>query len=68
MSHRRRRPSNRPSDNPREIAARAAERGVPEEQLQGPPARETLFLRPDREREVEDNDKQDDCTTIVRRP
>jgi Family of unknown function (DUF6335) len=36
--------------NGQEIAERSARRGVPEEQLQGPPARETTVMRDDRER------------------
>jgi hypothetical protein len=35
------------------IAERSARRGVPEEQLQGPPARETTLMRGDRERAAE---------------
>jgi hypothetical protein len=35
------------------IAERSARRGVPEEQLQGPPARETTLMRDDRERAAE---------------
>jgi Family of unknown function (DUF6335) len=35
------------------IAERSARRGVPEEQLQGPPARETTLMRGDRERATE---------------
>jgi len=45
---------NRP--NPKDgqaIAERSARRGVPEEDLQGPPARETTVMRDDRERAVE---------------
>lgn len=37
----------------RAIAERSARRDVPEEALQGPPARETTFIRDDRERAVE---------------
>ena len=40
--------------NPQEIADQAAARGVPEEDLQGPPARETVMLRSDTEREAEE--------------
>lgn len=42
--------------NPRpgpQIGERSARRGVPESTLQGPPARETVFMRDDRERRVE---------------
>jgi Family of unknown function (DUF6335) len=35
------------------IAAQSARRGVPEEELQGPPARETTLIRDDRERAAE---------------
>jgi hypothetical protein len=35
------------------IAERSARRGVPEEELQGPPARETTLMRGDRERAAE---------------
>lgn len=60
MSNRKRPSRNRSasdkstSDTPQEIAQRSAERGVPEEELQGPPARETLYIRSDREREAEE--------------
>ena len=40
--------------NPQEIADRSAARGVPEEELQGPPARETVMIRGDVEREAEE--------------
>jgi hypothetical protein len=36
-----------------DIAERSARRGVPEEELQGPPARETTLMRDDRERAAE---------------
>ena len=36
------------------IADRSARRGVPEEELQGPPARETTFIRSDPERREEE--------------
>jgi len=42
----------RPADG-QEIAERSARQGVPEEQLQGPPARETTLMRDDRERAAE---------------
>ena len=42
----------RPPKNPQEIADRSAARGVPEEQLQGPPAAETVILHSDTERET----------------
>ena len=45
--------ARRPRD-PQEIADRSAARGVPEEQLQGPPARETTVMRSNAEREVEE--------------
>ena len=41
-----------PTDG-QEIAERSARQGVPEEQLQGPPARETTLMRDDRERAAE---------------
>ena len=40
-------------DDPQMIAERARAQGVPEEDLQGPPARETIVIRDDREREAE---------------
>ena len=40
-------------DDPQAIAERARAQGVPEEDLQGPPARETIMIRDDREREAE---------------
>jgi len=43
----------RPPKDPQEIADRSAARGVPEEDLQGPPARETVLMHNDTEREVE---------------
>ena len=43
---------SRPKD-PQAIADESARRGVPEEQLQGPPARETTLLHDDRERAAE---------------
>jgi hypothetical protein len=48
----------RPQKNPQEIADRSAARGVPEEQLQGPPARETVMFRSDAEREAEADVRQ----------
>jgi hypothetical protein len=41
-------------DDPQAIAERSRARGVPEEELQGPPARETIMIRDDREREAEE--------------
>jgi Family of unknown function (DUF6335) len=41
-------------ENPQEIADRSAARGVPEEQLQGPPAAETILLHSDAEREAQE--------------
>lgn len=38
--------------SPQQIADESRARGVPEEELQGPPARETVHLRTDREREA----------------
>jgi len=38
-----------------EIAERSARRGVPESELQGPPAAETVIIRDDREREAEEH-------------
>ena len=43
-----------PPKDPQEIADRSAARGVPEEELQGPPARETIVMRSDTEREAEE--------------
>lgn len=43
----------KPAD-PQSIADRSRARGVPEEELQGPPARETTYLRGDRERQAEE--------------
>ena len=42
------------SDDPQTIAEQSRARGVPEEDLQGPPARETIMIRDDRERGVEE--------------
>ena len=39
--------AKRPPKDPQEIADRSAARGVPEEDLQGPPARETILMRED---------------------
>jgi hypothetical protein len=44
--------------DPQEIAERSAARGVPEEELQGPPARETIWIRSDAEREAEEEARQ----------
>ena len=50
----RKRAAKRPSkEDPQEIADRSAARGVPEEELQGPPARETVVMHSDAEREAE---------------
>jgi hypothetical protein len=46
--------AKRPPRDPQEIADRSAARGVPEEQLQGPPARETTVMRSNTEREAEE--------------
>jgi hypothetical protein len=43
--------------NPQEIADRSAARGVPEEQLQGPPAAETIIVRGDLERHAEEEER-----------
>ena len=43
-----------PPKDPLEIADRSAARGVTEEELQGPPARETIVMRSDTEREAEE--------------
>src|SRR5262245_65795813 len=53
-SSRQRRAKKRPepADSPA-IAERSTRLGVPEEQLQGPPARETTLMRDDRERAAE---------------
>ena len=44
-----------PPPDGQQIAERSAHRGVPEEQLQGPPAAETIIMRDDREREAEEH-------------
>ncbi len=43
---------NRRARSPQQIADESRARGVPEEELQGPPARETVYLHTDREREA----------------
>jgi len=48
----------RPPKDPQEIADRSAARGVPEEELQGPPARETVVMHDDAAREVEEEARQ----------
>ena len=45
--------AKRPPKDPQEIADRSAARGVPEEDLQVPRARETIVMRDDVEREAE---------------
>ena len=45
-------------EDPQEIAERSAVRGVPEEELQGPPAAETIMMRSDAEREAEEEARQ----------
>jgi hypothetical protein len=45
-------------ENPQEIADRSAARGVPEEELQGPPASETVIIRPDIERRAEQEEQR----------
>jgi hypothetical protein len=50
--------AKRPPKDPQEIADRSAARGVPEEDLQGPPARETILMRDDVEREAEEEARQ----------
>jgi len=53
-SSRQRRAKKRPEPaDSQAIAERSARLGVPEEQLQGPPARETTLMRDDRERAAE---------------
>jgi len=53
-SSRQRRAKTRPEPaDSQAIAERSARLGVPEEQLQGPPARETTLMRDDRERAAE---------------
>jgi uncharacterized protein DUF6335 len=47
------RKSRDPKDG-QEIAERSAKRGVPEEELQGPPAAETIVIRPDSEVRAEE--------------
>jgi uncharacterized protein DUF6335 len=44
----------RAPEDPQKIAERSRARGVPEEELQGPPAAETIMIRNDRERELEE--------------
>ncbi|PYM21016.1 MAG: hypothetical protein DMD78_19710 [Candidatus Rokuibacteriota bacterium] len=51
-------PKERLPENPQEIAERSAARGVPEEELQGPPARETVIVHSNVEREVEEERRQ----------
>ncbi len=53
MKKKRKTAQTRPPKDPQEIADRSAARGVPEEDLQGPPARETVVMHSDAEREVE---------------
>src|SRR5256885_16141931 len=60
MTTRKKRPqatrARRKRPNPKDgqaIAERSARQGVPEEDLQGPPARETTGMRDDRERAAE---------------
>jgi hypothetical protein len=48
----------RPPRDPQEIADRSAARGVPEEELQGPPARETVVTHSNVEREIEEEQRQ----------
>jgi len=50
--------AKRPPKDPQEIADRSAARGVPEEELQGPPARETVVMHSDVEREAEEERRQ----------
>jgi uncharacterized protein DUF6335 len=47
------RPTKRP-ENPQEIAEASARRGVPEEELQGPVAEETVIVLTDAERQAEE--------------
>lgn len=54
MKKKRKTADKRSHQNPQEIADRAAARSVPEEELQGPPARETVVLRGDAERHAEE--------------
>ena len=54
----RKRAAKRPSRDSQEIADRSAARGVPEEELPGPPARETVVMHSDVEREVEEEARQ----------
>jgi hypothetical protein len=48
----------RASRDPQEIADRSAARGVPEEELQGPPARETVVIHDNAAREVEEEARE----------
>lgn len=52
MKRRKKSAKKRVPDEPRAIADRSRASGVPEEALQGPPARETVQIRDDRERAV----------------
>jgi hypothetical protein len=52
MSKRKRSVRRRVTADPQKIADRSAARGVPEDQLQGPPARETTYIRSNAEREA----------------
>ena len=58
MRKKRKTATGRSSKSPQTIADRAAARGVPEEDLQGPPARETIMMRTDVEREAEEEARQ----------
>ena len=50
-----RNPKARDPKDGQAIAERSAQRGVPEEELQGPPARETVLVRTDPERRAEEH-------------
>jgi Family of unknown function (DUF6335) len=52
-SRRQRAKKRQPPRDGQAVAAESARQGVPEEQLQGPPARETTLMRGDRERAAE---------------
>ena len=58
MRKKRKTATGRSSKSPQTIADRAAARGVPEEDLPGPPARETIMMRTDVEREAEEEARQ----------
>jgi hypothetical protein len=58
MKKRKKSAAKRPPKDPQEIADRSAARGVPEEELQGPPARETVLMHTDAERQAEEEARE----------